>query len=73
MDWKRAYTSICASVNNMYAGVIVFKKSFTTIGEEFGVGDGSFPVHSEAVCFGCQWRQDLSSLSAIQDRILRAR
>ena len=41
--------------------------------ERLDVGEISFPVRSEAMCLGYQWRQDLSSSCAIQDRIKRAR
>ena len=36
------------------------------------IGEGSYPVSGEAVCLGYQWKQDLSSSSAVQNRIRRA-
>ena len=52
--------------------IIVFKKSFIRNTEEsLDVGEISFPVRSEAMCLGHQWRQDLSSSCAIRDLIKR--
>ena len=54
--------------------VIIFRKSSVkSNGENLEVGEDGFPVRSEGTCLGYRWRQDLSSLPMIQDRIQRAR
>ena len=54
--------------------IVAFKKSSTRAEEEIiEVGEDSYPVSGEAVCLGYQWKQDLSSSSAVQNRIRRAR
>ena len=52
---------------------VAFKKSsITTNQESIEVDDCSFPIRGEATCLGYQWKQDLSSSPAIQNRIQRA-
>ena len=54
--------------------IVAFKKSsIRTNKESIEVGECSFPMSGEAICLGYQWKQDLSSLSAIQNRIQKAR
>ena len=53
---------------------MAFKKSsITTNQESIEVDDCSFPIRGEATCLGYQWKQDLSSSPAIQNRIQRTR
>ena len=53
---------------------IIFRKPFVKgNGDNLKVGEESFSLCSEATCLEYCWRQDLSSLPKIQDRIQKAR
>ena len=58
-------------LNTSKCEVVAFKKSSTGKNQENI--RCTFPVSGEATCLGYQWRQDLSSSSAIQNRIQKAR
>ena len=62
-------------LNTSKCEIVAFKKSsIRTNKESFEVGECSFPVSGEAIYLGYQWKQDLSSSSAIpQNRIQKAR
>ena len=61
-------------LNTSKCEMVAFKKSsIRTNKESIEVGECSFPVSGEAICLGYQWKQDLSSSSAIQNRIQKAR
>ena len=62
------------NLNASKCEIVAFKKSsITTNQESIEVDDCSFPIRGEATCLGYQWKQDLSSSPAIQNRIQRAR
>ena len=61
-------------LNTSKCEIVAFKKSSIRKKQEsIEVGECSFPVSDEAICLGYQWKQDLSSTSAIQNRIQKAR
>ena len=62
------------NLNALKCEIIAFEKSFTKGQDDEVIVDGnSFPVKKKAKCLGYLYKQNLSSLPMIEDRIQKAR